>query len=117
MDISQSRNLYHDRNKWYSKNDVERMKLTMNAVAQGVFYSHDTVPLVEEEVVEGNTKRKQYTVTVVTPDIISELKTDDFVLYADGEIYRVRKITRDDKSEAKEYSRRPPVLTTLELIR
>lgn len=117
MDISQNRHLYHDRNKWYKKTDVERMKLTMNVVAQGVFYSLDIVPMAEEEIVEGNTKHKQYTVTVVTPDIVSELVTDDFVLYADGELYRVRKITREDKSEAKEYSKRPPVLTTLELIR
>jgi hypothetical protein len=117
VDFNQIRKLYNDRNKWYKKTDVERMKLTQDAVAQGVFYSQDTVSLTEEEIAEGNVKRTQHLVTIETPDIVSDLKTDDFVLHADGELYRVRKITRDDKSEAKEHSKRPPVMTTLELIR
>ena len=117
VDFNQIRHLYNDRNKWYKKTDVERMKLTQDAVAQGVFYSQDTVSLTEEEIAEGNVKRTQYLLTVETPDIVTDLKTDDFVLHADGELYRVRKITRDDKSEAKEHSKRPPVMTTLELIR
>lgn len=117
IDTTQHRGVYNDRCKWYKKTDVSRMNLSVDAIAQGVFYSTDTVALTETDIAEGNIKRKQYTITIQTPDYIGDMESDDFVLYSDDEIYRVRSIVRDDKNESKQFSKRPSVLTTLELIR
>lgn len=117
IDITSNRTIYNDRNKWYKKVSVDKMTLTADAIAQGVFYSTDTVALTEQQIIEGTMKRKQYRITIETPDWIGELGTDDYVLYSDGFIYRVDKITKDDKNESKIYSSRPSVKTTLELMR
>lgn len=117
IDTTQRRDVYNDRCKWYKKTDVSRTKLSADAVAQSVFYSTDTVPLTETDIAEGNIKRKQFTITIQTPDYIGDMEADDFVLYSDDELWRVKSIVRDDKNESKQFSKRPSVLTTLELIR
>ena len=93
------------------------MKLSADAVAQGVLYTMDTVPLTATDISEGNIKRRQYTITVETVDHIGDMDIDDFVMLPDGYLYRVRNIISDDKNESKEYSKRPSVKSTLELIR
>lgn len=117
VNVNTERDDYNDRCKWYKKTDVSKMKLTQDAVAQGIFYSKDTVALSETDIAEGNIKRKQFTITIETQDYIEELSADDFVMYSDDYIWRVKSITRDDKNESKMYSKRPSVKTTLELIR
>lgn len=117
VDFTQSRDKYNDRCKWYKNTSVDKMKLTHDAVAEGVFYSRDTVPLVIEEVAQGNIKRKQHTLTVETPDTVGDLSTDDYVLYVDGELWLVRKVTSADNDGSKEFSKRPSVMTTIELRR
>lgn len=117
MDISQRRNKYNDRCKWYKGNAITRMALAPDTVAQGVFYSRDKIALTEEEIVEGNLKKRRFLLTVETPDFVGELTTDDYVLYTDDMLWRVQKITRDDFNDAKEFSARPSVITILELMR
>ena len=117
MDVSQKRNKYNDRCKWYKGDVVTRTSLTPDAVCQGVFYSRDKVSQTEEEIVEGNIKKRRFLLTIVTPDFVSELTTDDYVLYTDDRLWRVQKIPRDDSNEAKEFSARPSVLSVLELWR
>lgn len=118
MDVSQRRNKYNDRCKWYKKLDVNKtITLNPDAVCQGVFYSRDKVSQTEEEIVEGNIKKRRYLIAIETPDFVGELETDDFVLYVDDYLWRVQKITRDDANEAKEFSARPSVITILEMWR
>ncbi len=117
MDVSQKRNKYNDRCKWYKGDAVTRTSLVPDAVCQGIFYSRDKVSQTEEEIVEGNIKKRRFLLTIETPDFVSELTTDDYVLYTDDLLWRVQKITRDDANEAKEFSARPSVITILELWR
>lgn len=117
IDFTQSRDKYPDRCKYVKGVYVDKMELTQDAVVQGVFYSTDEVAQTLEEVVQGNIKRKQYTITLATPDILTDLTTDDYVLYIDGYLWRVRKMTVDDKTESKEFSKRPSARTLIEMYR
>ena len=117
MDVSQKRNKYNDRCKWYKGDAVTRTSLVPDAVCRGIFYSRDKVSQTEEEIVEGNIKKRRFLLTIETPDFVGELTTDDYILYTDDMLWRVQKITRDDANEAKEFSARPSVLSVLELWR
>ena len=117
MDVSQKRNKYNDRCKWYKGDAVTRTSLVPDAVCRGIFYSRDKVSQTEEEIVEGNIKKRRFLLTIETPDFVGELTTDDYILYTDDLLWRVQKITRDDANEAKEFSARPSVLSVLELWR
>lgn len=117
VDFTQNRDNFNDRCKYYKKTVVSNMKLTVDSVVQGVFYTRDSVPQSEEEIAQGNIKRKQYRITIETPDIVSDLETDDFILYVDDNLWRVNKVVRDDKSASKEFSKRPSALTTIEMVR
>lgn len=117
IDFTQSRDKFPDRCKYIKGQYVDKMQLTQDAVIQGVFYSADAVAQSTEEVVSGNIKRKQVSITLKTPDILNDLTTDDYVLYSDGYLWRIRKITVDDKTESKEYSKRPSAHTLIEMYR
>lgn len=118
IDITATRDGYNDRCKWYKKADVNRnITLSGDAVAQGVFYSTDVIPLKEVDMAEGNIKRKMLMITIETYDGIGDLEANDFVLYTDGYLWRVNSVIKDDKNESKEFSRRPTIKSTLELIR
>lgn len=117
IDFTQSRDKFPDRCKYVKGTYVDKMELTQDAVIQGVFYSDDAVDQTVEEVVSGNIKRKQYAITLATPDILTDLTTDDYVLYVDGYMWRIRKITTKDKTESKEFSKRPSAHTLIEMYR
>lgn len=117
VDTTQSRDKFNDRCKYVKGNYVEKMELTQDAIFQGVFYARDAVAQTEEEIMQGNVKRKQYAITLETPDIVNDLSTDDFVLYVDGYLWRTRKVTRDDNGMSKEFSKRPSALTVIEMVR
>lgn len=116
-DLSKSRANRFDRNKWYKSNNINNMKLIEGAVAEGVFYSIDTVPFaMSYEVAGGTNMVKKITGTIETQDVVSGMEVNDFVLY-DGEIYIIENIIYDDVNENKELSARPSFVTTIQLRR
>lgn len=117
VDIRESRSEMNDRNKYYKADYVNNMKLTKDAVAQGVFYSTDLVPLEITSVNSGNIMHKQYIITIVTRDVISDLEVNDYVLYSGSELYRVDNIIAKDVNDQKRFSARPSFETTIRLVR
>lgn len=117
IDLSKSRVNRFDRNKWYKAENVNNMKLLEGAIAEGVFYSIDTVPFsMSFEVAGGNTMVKKITGTIETLDVVSGMEVHDYVLY-DGELYIIENIIYDDVNENKELSSRPSFVTTIQLRR
>lgn len=114
IDLMQPRSKNFNRNKYYSREYVENMKLQKNATALGVFYSTDKIPLQQQTLSIGNIKKTQYTITLETTDTINELKVDDYVLY-NGELWLVESIIANDHNEAKEFSGRPSFVTEISL--
>lgn len=117
VDVRESRLEMNDRNKYYKANYVNNMKLTKDAVAQGVFYSTDLIPLEIQSINNGNVMSKQYIITIVTRDIISDLEVNDYVLYSGSELYRVDNIIANDANDQKRFSARPSFETTIRLVR
>jgi hypothetical protein len=117
IDIRTGRSQMYDRNKYYKADYVDNMKLSQNAVALGVFYSTDLIPLEVQKVVNGNVMSKQYVITIVTHDIVSDLEINDYVLYAGSDLYRVDSIISEDVNDQKRFSARPSFKTTIRLVR
>ena len=114
IDLMLSRSNRFDRNKWYSRQYVNNMKLQQNATSNGVFYSTDKIPLQKQTLAVGNIKKTIFTVTIETHDTIDGMNVDDYVLYG-GELYIVDDIIADDRNEAKEFSKRPSFRTEIRL--
>jgi len=110
----QPRSKNFNRNKYYSREYVDNMKLLPNATALGVFYSTDKVSLQQQTLSVGNIKKTQYTITLETTDSIESLKVDDYVLYS-GELWLVESIIAHDYNDAKEFSARPSFTTEIRL--
>lgn len=113
-DVRTNAREYNDRNKYY-----KRIKGTQDIEPKeaGVFYSKDVVPLKAVPIIiNGKAKGRQFTVTIVTQDIIKDLETDDVVEYG-GDRYRIASIVANDTNENKQFSKRPRFETTIELVR
>lgn len=118
IDIRTSRIGYNDRCKFYKGTYVDHMKLIPDAVAQGVFYSTDAEPMTVEILTTGNIRKKQYRLTIITEDIVSDLEPDYYVLYGgDDELWLVEHITPDDENNSKEFSKRPSNITKIRMRR
>jgi hypothetical protein len=118
IDITQSRAVRFDRNKFYKREYVDNMKLVVGAIAQGVFYSTDKVAYSEQTMAVGNMKKTMKLITIETTDTINNLEVDDFVLYGgDGEIYIVDNIIAEDYNVSKEFSKRPSFRKEIRLRR
>lgn len=114
IDLFKSRDNKFNRNKWYQREYVDNMKLQPGAIAQGVFYSTDKIPLQIQTLATGSIKKTIQTVTIETNDVVGDLKVDDYVLYS-GEIWLVDNIIADDENPAKEISKRPSFRTEIRL--
>lgn len=110
----QPRSKNFNRNKYYSRQYVDNMKLQKDATALGVFYSTDKVSLQEQTLSVGNIKKTQYTITLETTDSVSNMSVDDYVLY-NGELWLVESIIAHDHNDAKEFSARPSFTTEIRL--
>lgn len=118
IDISQSRVGKFDRNIYYKREYVDNMKLTKNAIAQGVFYTTDKIAYSEQTMAVGNMKKTMKLITLETTDSINDLEVDDFVLYGgDGELYIVDSIVAEDYNPSKEFSKRPSFRKEIKLRR
>lgn len=117
IDVSRTRKEYNDRNQYYKRQYVDNMKLTNSAISEGVFYSTDSQPLEKQTIVMGSVKKTAYIITIETQDSIDNLDVDDYVLYADGNLYIVDNIVSEDINEHKEFSKRPSFKTTIRLRR
>lgn len=110
---------YVDRNLWYKRELVNDMKIIPAAAPSGLFYSVDQEALSVQSVVNGNTKTKQFYLTIETEDYLPDISVDDYVWYGgDDRMWIVDALPMvEDKNESKEYSKRPPVLTRIKLRR
>lgn len=114
INFNQSRDNKFNRNKWYSRQYVNNMKLQQNATSNGVFYSTDKIPLQKQTVSMGNIKKTIFTVTIETNDTIDAMNVDDYVYYS-GELWLVDDIIANDYNTAKEFSKRPSFTTEIRL--
>lgn len=114
IDFNQSRKKNFDRNKWYSRQYVNNMKLEQNATSNGVFYSTDKVAQQSQTIAVGNIKKTVFTLTIETTDTIDGMKVDDYVLY-NGDLWLVESIVADDYNSAKEFSKRAGFITEIRL--
>jgi len=114
IDVRTSRKGRFDRNKYYKATYVTGNKLTSGAIAQGIFYSTDTVAVNVVIFMNGNVQAKQYTVTIETSDYVGDLEPNDYVLYS-GELWLVVNAIPDDQNKSKEFNSRPVYTTTISL--
>jgi hypothetical protein len=118
IDLFKTRSQNFDRNKYFSREYIDNMKLIQGAQSGGVFYSTDTIPLKKQTISSGNIKKTFYSLTIETHDVVSTLQVDDFVLYGgDGELYIVESIIFEDDNSMKEFSSRPSYRTEIVLRR
>lgn len=116
IDIRTSRADYPDRNVYYKGKYVEKGKLVMDAVAQGVFYSTDKEPLSVNAVSQGSNKWMQYSIKLETRDFVNDLIADDYVIYS-GYLWRVTGVIAADDNKNKRHSSRPAFVTLISLSR
>ena len=116
IDIRQPRRGKYDRCKYYKASYVDKMKLTQDAIAQGVFYAEGFSDDITTNVNNGTVQSEQTLLTITTLDTISDLEQNDYVLI-DSSLHLVVSVGRKGIGETEQFNRRPSVITTIELRR
>ena len=116
IDIRANRRGKFDRCIYYKAKYVNNMKLTQDAVAQGVFYAEGVQDDVESVIQVGNAQARQTISSMITYDVVDDLEVNDYV-YAGGDLNRVTSITRKGMGASEQFNKRPIFETTIQLSR
>jgi hypothetical protein len=116
IDIRQSRRGKHDRCKYYKASYVDKMKLTQDAVTQGVFYAEGFSDDETDTVNNGTMQSARTMLTITTLDTVSDLEQNDYV-EIDGTLHLVMSVGRKGIGETEQFNRRPALSTVIQLRR
>ena len=116
IDTRANRRGKYDRCFYYKAKYINNMKLTQDAVIQGVFYAEGVQDDSEAMIQTGNAQSRQTISSMITYDIVDDLEVNDYV-YAGDTLNRVTSIVRKGIGASEQFNRRPIIETTIGLVR